>query len=99
MSDADESCDHLDQVAAEEPGGDGCEECLAQGGRWVHLRMCMVCGHIGCCDSSPGRHATAHFEATGHPLIQSFEPGEDWWWCYVDGFAFEVDGVPSYSHP
>ena len=62
----------------------GCEECLATGGRWVHLRRCLSCGHIGCCDSSPGRHATKHFLASAHPVIQSFEPGETWGWCYVD---------------
>jgi uncharacterized UBP type Zn finger protein len=62
----------------------GCEECLATGGRWVHLRMCQTCGHIGCCDSSPGRHATAHYRATGHPIVRSAEPGEDWSWCYLD---------------
>ncbi len=63
---------------------DGCEECLAAGQSWVHLRRCLSCGHIGCCDSSPGRHATAHFHQTGHPVIQSFQPGESWLWCYVD---------------
>jgi uncharacterized UBP type Zn finger protein len=62
----------------------GCEECLATGGSWVHLRMCLACGHIGCCDNSPGRHATGHNLLTGHPLIRSAEPGEDWSWCYVD---------------
>ena len=68
------------------------------GGRWVHLRMCMTCGHVGCCDSSPAKHATAHFHSVGHPLVQSYEPGEDWWWCYVDNVAFEVPNAPSYSH-
>ena len=87
------------QVAATAPSGDGCVECLLESGRWLHLRMCMVCGHVGCCDSSPGQHATAHFDETGHPLVQSFEPGEAWWWCYVDEFAFEVDGVPQFEHP
>jgi hypothetical protein len=62
----------------------GCEECLAQGMSWVHLRMCQTCGHIGCCDNSPGKHATAHFEQTSHPVVRSAEPGEDWSWCYVD---------------
>jgi len=98
MTDAEEFCHHLDQVEATEPGGEGCEECLEIGQHWVHLRMCMICGHIGCCDDSPGRHATGHFDVTGHPLIQSFEPGEDWWWCFVDEFAFAVDGVPSFHH-
>ncbi len=62
----------------------GCEECLATGGRWVHLRLCLGCGHVGCCDSSPGRHASAHFRQSAHPVVQSFEPGERWRWCYVD---------------
>ena len=62
----------------------GCEECLATGGRWVHLRLCLACGHVGCCDSSPGTHATKHFRSSGHPVVQSFEPGEGWAWCYVD---------------
>jgi CPA1 family monovalent cation:H+ antiporter len=62
----------------------GCEECLAAGGRWVHLRLCLICGHVGCCDNSPGRHATKHFRHAGHPVMRSFEPGEDWGWCYVE---------------
>jgi len=79
------SCGHLDQVAEVEPStSEGCEECLRDGTRWVHLRECLVCGHVGCCDSSPGRHASAHWHGTGHPLIRSFEVGEDWGWCYVD---------------
>jgi len=64
------------------PSGDGCVECLASGGWWLHLRRCAACGHIGCCDSSPGQHATAHFRMTGHALVQSFEPGEGWFWDY-----------------
>jgi uncharacterized UBP type Zn finger protein len=68
----------------------GCEECLAIGGRWVHLRMCQTCGHIGCCDSSPNRHATAHHHTTGHPIVRSAEPGEDWSWCYVDEVVLEL---------
>ena len=67
----------------------GCEECLKTGGRWVHLRLCLSCGHVGCCDSSPNRHATKHFHDTSHPLVQSFQPGEDWIWCYVDEVALE----------
>lgn len=62
----------------------GCEDCLKTGGRWVHLRACLTCGHVGCCDSSPNRHATAHFHTTQHPIISSAEPGESWCWCYVD---------------
>ncbi|MFI6991325.1 ubiquitin carboxyl-terminal hydrolase 14 [Nonomuraea wenchangensis] len=78
-------CEHFsqsDDPAARTP--EGCEECLAAGGRWVHLRRCLECGHIGCCDSSPGKHATAHFHDTRHPVMQSFEPGESWRWCFVD---------------
>ncbi|HZY04156.1 MAG TPA: UBP-type zinc finger domain-containing protein [Anaeromyxobacteraceae bacterium] len=63
---------------------EGCEECLKSGGRWVQLRLCRICGHVGCCDSSPGKHATGHFRSTGHPLIRSFQPGETWGWCYLD---------------
>ena len=62
----------------------GCEECLAIGDTWVHLRLCLICGHVGCCDNSKNKHATRHFHATEHPIIQSFQPGEDWQWCYVD---------------
>ncbi|MFB4288077.1 UBP-type zinc finger domain-containing protein [Nonomuraea sp. ATR24] len=78
-------CEHLSQ--ADDPQArtpEGCEECLASGGRWVHLRRCLECGHVGCCDSSPGKHATAHFHGTGHPVVQSFEPNEKWRWCFVD---------------
>jgi uncharacterized UBP type Zn finger protein len=80
------SCEHLDGLdgAVEPSRTDGCEDCLAIGARWVHLRLCMSCGHVGCCDSSPNRHATAHFHESGHPIIQSFEPGERWAWCYAD---------------
>jgi uncharacterized UBP type Zn finger protein len=70
----------------------GCEECLKIGGRWLHLRMCLVCGKVGCCDNSPNRHATAHFHETEHPLIRSAEPGEDWSYCYVDDLAFVLTG-------
>lgn len=94
------TCTHLDLIADVAPSGDGCVECLAAGGHWVHLRRCLECGHIGCCDSSPGRHATAHAHSTDHPLIQSFEPGEDWIYCYVDDVMFELEGGQgSPSHP
>ncbi len=77
------------------PSGEGCFECEAQGKRdWVHLRICQTCGHVGCCDNSPGRHATAHHGATRHPLIRSYEPGEDWWWCYEHEEGFHVPGSP-----
>ena len=77
-------CTHLDQVREVTPSARGCEECLAMGDRWVHLRLCRSCGHVGCCDSSKNKHATRHFHATGHPIIQSMERGEDWGWCYAD---------------
>ena len=95
-----DTCTHLDQITTTDASGDGCVECLATGGHWVHLRRCTSCGHVGCCDSSPGTHATVHNRETGHPLMQSFEPGEDWYWCYIDEVAFELpaDG-PSPSHP
>src|SRR6185436_12113794 len=80
-----QTCSHLDQIQDVEPRTpEGCEECLQMGDTWVHLRECLICGHIGCCDNSKNKHATKHFHETGHPIIQSFEPGEDWRWCYVD---------------
>ncbi len=91
-------CTHLDTVGDIRPSGTGCEECLRSGSAWLHLRLCMSCGHIGCCDQSPNRHATAHHHSTGHPLIQSYEPGEDWWWCYVDELGFVVRDRPSYAY-
>jgi uncharacterized UBP type Zn finger protein len=79
------TCTHLDQIHDVTPSTTaGCEDCLKIGAHWVHLRECLSCGHVGCCDSSPNRHATAHFHESTHPIIQSFEPGEDWRWCYLD---------------
>ena len=69
----------------------GCEECLRDGTRWVHLRLCLTCGHVGCCDSSKNKHATKHFHATKHPIMSSLEPGETWSWCYVDQVVMELD--------
>ncbi len=83
-----EECTHLDQVRGVTPSADGCEDCLAIGDTWVHLRMCLICGHVGCCDSSKNRHATKHFRDTGHPVMKSFEPGDDWAWCFVDKTSF-----------
>jgi hypothetical protein len=90
------TCTHLGSVAlAELPGSvAGCEECLRTGGTWVHLRICLSCGHVGCCDSSPGRHATAHASTTSHPIVRSLEPGETWCWCFVDEVAFFLPGPP-----
>lgn len=95
-----DQCEHLDTVEDVDPSAEGCEDCLASGGRWVHLRMCQQCGHVGCCDSSPNRHATAHWREAGHPIVRSYEPGENWWWCYPDELMFEVHGAPDApSHP
>jgi uncharacterized UBP type Zn finger protein len=84
------NCTHLDQVqlTALPAEVEGCEDCLAAGTRWVHLRICLQCGHVGCCDSSPQRHASAHARDSEHPIIRSLEPGEDWSWCFVDEVAF-----------
>jgi uncharacterized UBP type Zn finger protein len=84
-----EICTHLDQIRDVEPNSRGCEECLRMGDTWVHLRLCLTCGHVGCCDSSKNKHATKHFHREKHPLVQSLEPGEDWIWCYVDQVAME----------
>lgn len=96
-----DTCVHLDDLAVEAaPSGTGCYECTLTGSAWVHLRRCIECGRIGCCDSSPNRHATKHFHSTTHPLVQSYEPGEDWLWCYADELTFELSGrPPSPSHP
>ena len=79
------SCTHLGEAEDVTPSTlAGCEDCLREGTQWVHLRECLECGHVGCCDQSPMRHATAHFHASEHPLMRSFQPDEDWGWCYVD---------------
>ena len=78
------TCTHLDEIKFTKPTEHVCEECVKMGDRWVHLRMCLICGHVGCCDSSKNKHATKHFKHVGHPLIRSIEPGERWIWCYVD---------------
>ena len=94
-----DTCTHQDAISTAEASGDGCVECLEQGTAWVHLRRCTACGHVGCCDSSPRAHATGHNAETGHPVMQSFEPGEEWYWCYADGMMFERDGESrSLSH-
>lgn len=84
-----EGCNHLATIAHVTPGSVGCEECLANGSWWVHLRLCRTCGHVGCCDDSPNRHATAHFHATRHPIIEGYDPPEGWGWCYID--EVEID--------
>jgi len=89
------SCTHLDHVSPQQFARkantpQGCQECLAMGDSWVHLRLCLQCGHLGCCDSSKNKHATKHYRATDHPVIRSFEPGEKWLWCYVDEVQTEM---------
>ena len=91
-----QQCKHLSQVHDVAPKTpDGCEECLQSGDEWVHLRLCLECGHVGCCDDSPNRHATKHFHKTKHPIMKSFEPGEDWGWCFVDQLEFEPAPRPA----
>ena len=86
----DVGCTHLDQIRDVKPRTpEGCEECLESGDDWVHLRLCLTCGHVGCCDQSPNRHATKHFHRTRHPIVRSLEPDEDWGWCYLDEIGFE----------
>jgi len=96
-----DTCTHTDQISNPDPNSWGCEDCLAMGREdWVHLRLCETCGHVGCCDQSPGRHATAHANTTSHPIIRSYEPGEDWFYCYADDAFFELAGAPpGPSHP
>jgi hypothetical protein len=77
-------CSHLDQARPVAPKSNGCEECTKLGEKWVALRMCLVCGHVGCCDSTDGHHATRHFQTSGHAVMKSIEPGDDWRWCYID---------------
>jgi hypothetical protein len=88
-------CSHLDEITVTElPASvDGCEDCLAAGGKWLHLRICLVCGKVGCCDDSPHRHARAHAHDSAHPLIRSIEPGETWSWCFVDDVGLRLPQV------
>lgn len=98
MSDPGHETPRIDPAA--QPSGTGCQECLAQDGWWVHLRRCAACGHVGCCDSSPEQHGRRHFEQTSHPLVQSFEPGEDWFYDFrSDGFGLGPDLAPPTDHP
>ena len=88
-------CSHLNFVVTASPNTAGCEECLASGDPWLHLRLCRTCGHVGCCDDSMNKHATKHFHSTHHPVIRSFEPGEEWGYCYVDDVM--MDRLPRTS--
>lgn len=89
------SCSHLDHVRVTElpESVDGCPQCLEMGSGWVHLRICLECGQVGCCDDSPNKHATAHANTSGHPIIRSLEPGENWSWCYPDTVAMVIPDV------
>jgi uncharacterized UBP type Zn finger protein len=92
-----QQCKHLVQVRDVQPKTpDGCEECLASGDEWVHLRLCLECGHVGCCDDSINKHATKHFQKTKHPVMRSFEPGENWGFCYVENLFIEPAPRPLY---
>ena len=84
-------CPHWSEIKKVHANTKGCEECLKMGSHWVHLRLCMICGHVGCCDSSPNKHATKHFHTTKHPIMRSIEPGETWGWCYVDELMLEFE--------
>jgi hypothetical protein len=92
-------CTHLDHVLVTElpEAVEGCEDCLASGGEWLHLRICLECGHVGCCDSSPGRHASVHARDASHPIIRSLEPGEDWSWCFVDEVGMVIPRVHGHT--
>lgn len=86
---SDTSCAQVDQIQDVKASANGCEDCLKIGDTWVHLRICLICGHVGCCDNSKNKHAAKHYHSTHHPIIQSFERGEDWLWCYVDEVTME----------
>ena len=87
------SCSHIDTIQTVQPSARGCEECLRTGSMWVHLRLCRACGHVGCCDDSPNRHASQHFRETGHPIIEGYDPPEHWGWCYVDEVFLDLSEV------
>ena len=96
------SCSHLGLIREITPSSNGCEDCLRIGDTWVHLRLYMICGHVGCCDQSKNKHATRHFLTTRHPIIRSFEPGEDWGWCYADLVFLDAANWPirgAVAHP
>ncbi len=86
-----QGCGHLSEIQDQVPSSEGCGKCLQKGDTWVNLRMCLTCGHVGCCDNSKNIHATKHYHETNHPMIVSFQPGEDWIWCYVDEVTFTPD--------
>jgi hypothetical protein len=85
-----DECTHTDAIRDVTPSALGCEDCLKIGSEWLHLRLCRICGHVGCCDDSPNRHATKHFHATRHPIIEGYDPPEGWGWCYVDEVMLDL---------
>ena len=88
------ACTQGAHVHKVQPSNDGCTDSLKSGGQWVHLRLCMECGHVGCCDSSPNKHATRHAHTSHHPIMKSFEPGEEWGWCYIDEAELDAEEWP-----
>ncbi len=95
MSHRDPACTHLNTVEVTELPASvpGCEDCLRESGVWLHLRICLECGHVGCCDDSPGQHASRHADASSHPIIRSLEPGEEWCWCFIDELGMLIPQV------
>jgi uncharacterized UBP type Zn finger protein len=95
MSPPEATCTHLNTIQMTElpEAVDGCEDCLREGSEWLHLRICLECGHVGCCDDSPNQHASRHAAASSHPIIRSLEPGEEWCWCFVDELGMLIPQV------
>ena len=93
------ACTHTDVIRHVVPGTLGCEECLKMGSEWVHLRLCRSCGHVGCCDDSPNRHARAHYKDTGHPIIEGYDPPEGWGWCFADKVMVELPDTTPQNGP
>ena len=94
------ACTHFESICEVTPSADGCEDCLKTGDSWVHLRLCRQCGHVGCCDSSINKHATGHYHATGHPIMESYDPPEPWGWCYIDQEMLDFGGNQTvHPHP
>jgi len=89
----EDKCTHMIEVQDVTPSAGGCEDCLKTGDKWVHLRLCLTCGHVGCCDDSKNKHATKHYHRTKHPMIASYQPDEDWIWCYVDEVGVDLQKI------
>ena len=94
----EDGCEHVQNLHDVTPSGNGCQECLQTGDSWVHLRLCETCGHVGCCDNSKNKHASKHFHETGHPVIKSFEPDEEWGYCFADKQYYDTLPVNIGSH-